>query len=290
MSRINDWLAGGLMISDGAWGTQLQTRGLPSGTIPDTWNLTHADKVEEVATAYVDAGSQVILTNTFRANGVTMHGFATAELDAINRGGVAISKKAAGTKALVFASIGPTGKILMSGEVSPEQVANAFASQADSLASAGADALLIETMSEIDEARLAVEAALRTGLPVLASFAFDSGKNKDRTMMGATPEAVAAAIVEAGADAIGANCGVGVELSVPICARLHAACNLPIWIKPNVCLPTIEGTAIRYATSAEYFASHYAALADAGASFVGSCCGSTPEFIRALVDTRCAIA
>jgi methionine synthase I (cobalamin-dependent) len=178
------------------------------------------------------------------------------------------------------------GKILMSGEIGGEQVTAAFAAQAQSLAGAGADALLIETMSDIEEARLAVEAARRTGLPVVASFAFDSGKNKDRTMMGATPEAVAVAMVEAGADAVGANCGVGVELSVPICKRLCAACDLPVWIKPNAGLPTIEGTAIHYATSADYFASHYAALAEAGASFVGSCCGSTPDFIRALVAAR----
>ena len=286
MSSLREWLAGGLMISDGAWGTQLQVRGLASGTTPDTWNLTHAEQVESVARAYVEAGSQVILTNTFRANAVAMHSSTETELDAINRAGVAISKRAAGNHALVFASIGPTGKILMSGEVGGEQVTAAFAAQAQSLAAAGADALLIETMSDIEEARLAVEAARRTGLPVLASFAFDSGKNKDRTMMGATPEAVAAAMVEAGADAVGANCGVGVELSVPICKRLCAACDLPVWIKPNAGLPTIEGTAIHYATSADYFASHYAALAEAGASFVGSCCGSTPDFIRALVAAR----
>lgn len=286
MSRLREWLAGGLMISDGAWGTQLQARGLASGTTPDTWNLTHAEQVESVARAYVEAGSQVILTNTFRANAVAMHSSTETELDAINRAGVAISKRAAGNQALVFASIGPTGKILMSGEIGADQVTDAFAAQAQSLAAAGADALLIETMSDIEEARLAVEAARRTGLPVLASFAFDSGKNKDRTMMGATPEAVAAAMVEAGADAVGANCGVGVELSVPICKRLCAACDLPVWIKPNAGLPTIEGTAIRYATSADYFASHYAALAEAGASFVGSCCGSTPDFIRALVAAR----
>ena len=286
MSRLREWLAGGLMISDGAWGTQLQARGLASGTTPDTWNLTHAEQVESVARAYVEAGSQVILTNTFRANAVAMHSSTEAELDAINRAGVAISKRAAGKHALVFASIGPTGKIMMSGEVGGEQVTAAFAAQAQSLAGAGADALLIETMSDIEEARLAVEAARRTGLPVLASFAFDSGKNKDRTMMGATPEAVAVAMVEAGADAVGANCGVGVELSVPICKRLCAACDLPVWIKPNAGLPTIEGTAIHYATSADYFASHYAALAEAGASFVGSCCGSTPDFIRALVAAR----
>ena len=286
MSRLNQWLANSLMISDGAWGTQLQLRGLASGTTPDTWNLAHADQVEAVARAYVEAGSQVILTNTFRANAVAIHSSTPAELDAINRAGVEISKRAAGKRALVFASIGPTGKILMSGEVTVAQVSAAFSAQAQSLAAAGADALLIETMSEIDEARLAGEAALPTGLPVLVSFAFDSGKNKDRTMMGATPETVASAMAEAGADAVGANCGVGVELSVPICSRLHAACSLPIWIKPNAGLPTIQEGAIHYATSAEYFASHFAALAAAGASFVGSCCGSTPEFIAALVAAR----
>jgi methionine synthase I (cobalamin-dependent) len=290
MSRIDGWLAGGVKISDGAWGTQLQARGLPSGTTPDTWNLTHAEQVESVARAYAEAGSQVVLTNTFRANAVAMRTCSEAELDAINRAGVVLSKKGAGNRALVFASIGPTGKILMSGEVSGEQVAAAFAAQAQSLAAAGADALLIETMSDIEEARLAVEAARRTGLPVIASFAFDSGKNKDRTMMGVTPEMVAEAMVEAGADAVGANCGVGVELSVPICRRLRAACELPIWIKPNAGLPTIEGTSLHYATTAEYFASHFAAMTDAGASFIGACCGSTPEFIRALVAARSAKA
>ena len=288
MSRMDEWLAGGVMVSDGAWGTQLQARGLPSGTTPDTWNLTHADQVESVARAYAEAGSQVVLTNTFRANAVAMRNCSETELDAINRAGVVLSKKGAGNWALVFASIGPTGKILMSGEGSGEQVTAAFAAQAQSLAAAGADALLIETMSDIEEARLAVEAVRRTGLPVIASFAFDSGKNKDRTMMGVTPEMVAAAMLEAGADAVGANCGVGVELSVPICRRLRAACELPIWIKPNAGLPTIEGTTLHYATTAEYFASHYAAIAEAGASFVGACCGSTPEFIRALVTARSA--
>jgi len=286
MSRMSDWLAAGLMISDGAWGTQLQARGLAPGTNPDTWNLTHAEKVEEVARAYADAGSQVILTNTFRANSIAMPELSATELDAVNRAGVDLSKKGAAARALVFASIGPIGKILMSGDVTSEQVSASFAAQAKSLAAAGADALLIETMSDIEEARLAVEAARQTGLPVLASFAFDSGKNKDRTMMGSTPEAVATAMVEAGADAVGANCGVGVESSVAICERLHAACSLPIWMKPNAGLPKMEGTAIRYETSADYFASFFAALRDAQASFVGGCCGSTPEFVRALVAAK----
>jgi methionine synthase I (cobalamin-dependent) len=284
MNRLRELVAGGLLITDGAWGTELQARGLQPGTVPDTWNLTHPEKVEEVARAYVEAGSQIILTNTFRANSVAMN-LPASELDAINRAGVALSRRAAG-QALVFASIGPTGKMLISGEISREQASAAFAAQSQSLAAAGADALLIETMSDIGEARLAVEAARLTGLPVIASFAFDSGKSKDRTMMGTTPETVATAMAEAGADGVGANCGVGVELSVPICHRLHAACDLPIWIKPNAGLPLLEGAEIRYATSAKFFASHCVALRDAGASFLGGCCGSTPEFIRALANAK----
>jgi methionine synthase I (cobalamin-dependent) len=282
---MSAWLADGLLITDGAWGTELQARGLPPGAMPDTWNLTHPQFVEAVAHAYVEAGSQVILTNTFRANAIAMHGFSEDDLDAINRAGVSLSRHAAG-EALVFASIGPTGKMLISGEISNQQVAAAFAAQARSLAAAGADALLVETMSDIEEACVAVDAARRTGLPVIVSFAFDSGKNKDRTMMGATPESVAEAMVNAGADAVGANCGVGIEQVVPICRRLHAACDLPIWIKPNAGLPTMEGAAIHYATSAKFFASHYTAIRDAGAAFLGGCCGSTPEFIRALANAQ----
>jgi len=284
VTPLHEWLAGGPLIANGAWGTELQARGLDPGAAPDTWNLTHPERVEAVARAYVEAGSQVILTNTFRANAIAMEG----DLEAINAAGVAISKRAAAGRALVFASIGPTGKMLMAGEIGPEQAAEAFAAQAAALAGAGADALLIETMSDIEEARLAVAAGKSTGLPVIVSFAFDSGRNKDRTMMGATPEAVAAAMVEAGADAVGANCGVGVEYAAGICRRLHAACGLPIWIKPNAGLPKMEGTAIRYDVSGESFAAHYAAVCEAGASFLGGCCGSTPDFIRALVNARCA--
>ncbi len=289
MQALKPWLENGVLISDGAWGTQLQARGLPPGVIPDTWNLTHPGQVESVARAYVEAGSQVILTNTFRANAVAMPEAAPGELDAINRAAVAISRQAASGRALVFASIGPSGRMLVAGEVSAQQLEAAFGAQARSLAAAGADALLIETMSDPEEARLAVLAARATGLPVVASFAFDSGKSKDRTMMGATPESVAAAMVEAGADAVGANCGVGVEFAEAICRRLRAACDLPIWIKPNAGLPVIDGAAVHYTTTAEFFASHFAALRQAGAAFVGACCGSSPEFIRALVAARNAI-
>jgi methionine synthase I (cobalamin-dependent) len=226
----------------------------------------------------------VILTNTFRANSIALDG----DVEAINRAGVAISKQAADGEALVFASIGPTGKMLAAGEIGHDEATDAFAAQAAALANAGADALLLETMSDIEEARLAVAAAKRTGLPVIVSFAFDSGRKKDRTMTGVTPEAAAVAMAASGADAVGANCGVGVEQAASICRRLHAACELPIWMKPNAGLPKMNGADLRYDVSAEFFASHYTELRDAGASFVGGCCGSTPEFIRALVSARCA--
>ena len=283
MGKYDHWLSAGPLITDGAWGTQLQARGLQPGTIPDTWNLTQPAHVESVASAYVQAGSQVVLTNTFRANAITLGeaGFAD-QVDAINRAGVELSRKGAAGRALVFASIGPTGKMLMMGEVTPEAASAAFLQQARALADAGADALLIETMSEVDEARLAVQAALTTGLPVIASFAFDTGKNKDRTMMGATPEQVAQELTAAGADVIGANCGVGIERYVPVCQRLRAATDRPIWIKANAGLPAmIEGKVVYQSTPAQ-FASHVPALLQAGASFIGGCCGTNPEFIRAL--------
>lgn len=287
MGRLDQWLAGGPLITDGAWGTELQARGLEPGTIPDTWNLAYPERVESVARAYVEAGSQAILTNTFRANAVTLgEAGLGGEVEAINRAGVEISRRAAAGRALVFASLGPTGKMMMMGEVTAEAVCAAFRAQVRALAAAGADALLIETMSDVEEARLAVEAARETGLPVIASFAFDTGRNKDRTMMGTTPETAAREMEAAGADAVGANCGAGVESFVGVCARLKAACGLPVWIKANAGLPQMEGGQVAYTTSAAHFASHYAALAEAGASFIGGCCGTNPEFIAELVKAR----
>lgn len=289
MNRFSEWLERGVLITDGAWGTELQKLGLAAGVVPDTWNVAHPEKVEYVARAYAEAGSEIILTNTFRANAIAMAGVSPADLYEINRAGVAISNRAA-PNARVFASIGPTGEVLAASNLTTEQVLHAYAEQAQAIKDGGADAIVVETMSDIDEACLALEAAKGTGLPVVVSFAFDTGKNKDRTMTGATPEAAAKAMSEAGADAIGANCGLGVEQAVAICRRLSAVCDLPVWIKPNAGLPTVEGANVRYATSAAFFASHFHALREAGAVFVGACCGSTPEFIRALVAERGAAA
>ncbi len=242
---IQQLVSQGPVITDGAWGTELQARGLELGEFPDLWNLTHPERVGEVAQAYVEAGSQVILTNTFGATRIRLAEHAAADRVAeVNARGVEISRKAAGSRARVFASIGPTGKLLMSGEVTADELRAAFTEQARALAQAHPDALVIETMSDLEEASLAVSAARETGLPVVACMVFDSGKDKDRTMMGTTPEQAARALTEAGADVIGANCGQGIAGFLAICRRLHGATDRPVWIKANAGLPTmVDGRA-----------------------------------------------
>jgi len=283
---LQELLAHGPVVTDGAWGTELQSRGLGLGDFPDLWNLTHPDRVGAVARAYVSAGSQVILTNTFGANRVRLSEQSAAnQVAEINARGVEISLAAAGGRARVFASIGPTGKLLLNGDITEDELRAAFAEQARALAAAHADALVVETMSDLEEAKLAVSAARETGLPVIACMVFDSGKDKDRTMMGNTPEQTAQALTEAGADVIGANCGQGIAGFVSICGRLRAATDRPIWIKANAGLPTMEDGRAHYNATPGEFASHIPALLKAGASFLGGCCGTRPDFIAAV--SRC---
>src|SRR5579859_186279 len=250
-------LAHGPLTTDGAWGTQLQARGLGLGEFPDGWNVSQPDRVAEVARAYVEAGSQIILTNTFGANRLRLALHAVEQdVVEINRRGVEISKAAAKGRARVYASIGPSGKLLLNGEVTPEQLRTAFAEQAQALAAGGADGLVIETMTDLEEAKLAVRAAVATSLPVVACMVYDSGKNKDRTMMGDTPEQAAQELTKAGADVVGANCGQGIAGFVSICQRLRAATDRPIWIKANAGLPRIADGVAHYDITPEAFANY----------------------------------
>jgi methionine synthase I (cobalamin-dependent) len=207
----------------------------------------------------------------------------------MNRAGAAISRRAAGGRAYVFASIGPTGKILAAGEVDEGAVRDAFEEQARVLAEGGADALLIETMSDLSEATLALTAARKTGLPVIVSFTFDSGRSKDRTLTGITPEQAARQMADEGADAVGANCGVGIEEYLLVCRRLRAATTLPLWIKPNAGLPQWDHGAAVYRTTPDSFAGLLPSLVEAGASFVGGCCGTTPDFVRAAATVMSSV-
>lgn len=271
------------VITDGAWGTELQARGLSAGEIPDVWNLTNPDHVFSVARAYVSAGSEVILTNTFSANRLRLAGHDLAgKVGEINRRGVELSRRAAGDRAKVFASMGPTGRLLIDGSVTAEELYDVFAEQARALASAGPDAVVIETMSDLEEAKIAISAVKSTGLPVVACLVFDSGAKKDRTMMGVTPEKAATELASAGADVVGANCGTGIEAYVGVCGRLRASTNKPVWMKPNAGLPKIVGGRTVYEATPERFASFAPALVAAGATFIGGCCGTNPAFVRAL--------
>jgi methionine synthase I (cobalamin-dependent) len=231
---IAELIKDGPVLTDGSWGTQIMKRGLQPRESPDSWNLTHPEKVEEVAKEYVDAGSRVILTNTFGANRFVLGKFGLADkVTEVNIKGVEISKKAAGTKAYVFASMGPSGKLLLTKDVSEDDLRQAFEEQAKAIAMAGADAIVVETMMDLAEARIAATAAKQTGLPVIACLVFDAGKTKDRTMMGNTPEKVVEVLSHIGLDGFGANCGQGIIGFIAICQRLRAATDRPIWMKPN---------------------------------------------------------
>lgn len=281
--QLETLLRNGPVLTDGAWGTQLQALGLPPGACPDPWSVERPEIVEQVPRAYVEAGSQVVLTNTFRANRIALalHGMEHSAVK-INWAGVEISRRAAAGRALVFASIGPSGKMLLAGDVTEAELLAAFEEQAGALAEAGADALLVETMADLSEALLALRAAKQTGLPVVVSMVFDSGARRDRTMMGVAPEEAARALTDAGADVVGANCGQGIEGYIEICRRLRAATDRPLWIKANAGLPQlVEGRAV-YPTTPEQFTACGPALVAAGAGFIGGCCGTSPAFIQAL--------
>lgn len=286
-SLLQEWLSAGPLITDGGWGTQLQLRGLPLGAHPDLWNLEEPEKVESVASAYVDAGSDIILSNTFGSSRILLarHGEADKAYE-ISRAGAAISKKAAlactDRSVRVFASMGPSGVILMMGEVSEEELFDAFVEQATGLKDGGADAVVVETMSDPGEAALAVKAAKQLGFPVVASFTFDSGKNKDRTMMGTTVEEVVSRMSDAGADAVGSNCGQGIDGFIPICRRMREVTDLPIWMKGNAGLPEMVYGKTLYRQTPEIFAEKAFILRSEGANFIGGCCGSTPDYIRAI--------
>jgi methionine synthase I (cobalamin-dependent) len=284
--KIRELIDQGVIVTDGSWGTQMQARGLKRGENPDSWNIEHSDRVLEVATSYVEAGSQVILTNTFGANRIVLDSFGLADkVVEINTTGVAISRRAAGDKALVFASIGPSGKMLMTGEVTGDELGDAFQEQAEALASAGADALVVETMMDLEELKIAVTQARRTGLFVVASMVFDAGKNKDRTMMGITPEQMVEEITATGANAVGANCGQGIDGFIPICERLSAATDLPVWIKPNAGVPELVEGEVVYRETPDDFVSWVPRLVESGARFIGGCCGTDQRYIRAIRKT-----
>ena len=290
MSIIEEKLAEKrFLVSDGAWGTELARRGLTAAEAPEAWNLERPDDVLGVALAYVEAGSDIILTNTFGGSRLklTRAGLADKVFE-INRRGAEISRGAAAGKALVFASIGPTGEFMEPfGTVSEDEMIECFAAQAEALAAGGADGIVIETMTDLGEARAALTAVKEnTDLPVVVCMTFDKGLRGYATMMGVRPAAAAAELEEAGADAVGSNCGAGIENMIEVAGLMSPATNLPLWIKPNAGLPELVKGRTVFRETSEQMAGHLPALLEAGATIIGGCCGTTPEHIRLIVKAR----
>lgn len=276
---------GRVTIADGAWGTELDTLGCPPGFCREVWNVERPDLVERVAAGYVEAGSRIILTNTFGGSRFVLarHGLAQRARE-LNRAGAAISRTAAGDRALVFGSIGPSSMMLLMGEVAEDELFDGFREQAEALAEGGVDALVVETMSDLTEVAAAVRAAKTTGLLVVGSMTFDSGPDQTCTMMGVTPEQAVDALTQAGADIIGCNCGIGIDNSIKVATRLRAATERPIWVKANAGAPQMRDGQTIYTMTPDVFAGKVSELIAVGADIVGGCCGTSPAFIRAMSD------
>ncbi|MDR1860635.1 MAG: homocysteine S-methyltransferase family protein [Bacteroidales bacterium] len=287
MLRITDVLkTGKILISDGAWGTFLYQKGLKQGDCPDEWSLTHPADVEDVARSYIEAGADMIETNSFGASRQKLGFYGLGDRAAdINEAAARLSRKAAGDK-FVIASMGPSGELLMMGNVSADELYDSFREQAVALEKGGANAACIETMSDADEAVLAIRAVKEhTALEVIATFTFNkTEQNEYRTMMGLSPVDAAQTALAAGADIIGANCGNGIENMTEIVHQLREAFPKAfILIHANAGLPVIDTHGnTTFPETPEIMAAHIPALLNAGVNIIGGCCGTTPEHIRAI--------
>lgn len=271
-----------VLISDGAWGTFLQEEGLQSGECPEEWNITHPHVVQAIAKSYIDAGSDMVETNTFGGSRHKLNMFGLGDRTyELNKTGAELSRKAAGEDKWVIGSIGPSGAILMMGEVTEEELYGDFLEQVKGLADGGVDAFCIETFSALDEAQLAIDAAKTTGLPIICTFTFENGFS----MMGVTPEAYAEKMLELGVDVLGTNCGNGLEGMVDyVKAIKNTAPEKPILIHANAGLPVMQGTETVYPETPEHMASQVEEIVKAGACIVGGCCGTTPAHIEKICE------
>jgi 5-methyltetrahydrofolate--homocysteine methyltransferase len=280
---IQEIQKGRVLVSDGAWGTFLQKKGLQPGECPEGWNISRPSDVFEIAQSYVDAGADLIETNSFGGNYFKLknYGF-EARVFEINKAAAEISRKAAGTGRFVLGSIGPTGKLLLMEEVTRDELYNAFKEQSIALEAGGADAIVIETMTDLEEAWIAVKAAKEnTSCEVICTMTFDKIIGGGyRTMMGISPTEMTEALVEAGAEIIGANCGNGIADMIGIVKEIRQAnATIPILIHANAGMPHYHDGETTFPESPNDMAARVKEIVEAGANIIGGCCGTTPDHI-----------
>lgn len=274
--------SGDIVVFDGAMGTMLQARE-PSLRAVEEANLSAPDVVGEIHRAYVEAGAQAVTTNSLCANTISLdrHGLADKAHEMAKRA-AEIAKEAAGGAASVAGSIGPVGQMLAPlGPVDADDLREAFAESARGLKDGGADFVLIETMYNLDEAAIAVEAALETGLPVVATMTFEKG---GKTVMGNTPAQCVQRLEDCGASALGSNCGTGPEDMLPVAREMRRGTDLPLLFQPNAGSPRLAGGVTTYDATHELMAEYARKYVEAGAQMVGSCCGSTPQVTKAIAQ------
>ncbi|MEN8228569.1 MAG: homocysteine S-methyltransferase family protein [Bacteroidota bacterium] len=275
---------GGVLVSDGAWGTFLHQKGLTSDECPESWNLSRPDDVYEIAKSYVEAGADIILTNSFGGSPAKLEPYGLQEqVGEINRAAAEISRKAAGDQAIVLGSIGPTGKMVFMGEITEEELLKGFEGQARGLRDGGVDGFVVETMSDTQEAILAVQAAKNVSdLDVVCTFTFEKTQaNEYRTMMGTTVAEAIDAAISAGVDIIGANCGNGIAGMVDIVREIREIeKEIPVLVHANAGLPVYRDGQTVFPETPVVMAAQTSALIEAGANIIGGCCGTTPEHIR----------
>ncbi|MBI1801600.1 MAG: homocysteine S-methyltransferase family protein [Chloroflexi bacterium] len=290
LERLN---SGTVMVSDGATGTNYQKMGLGLGVPPEEWVIDEPHNVLALHSAFVEAGSDIILTCSFGGTRIRMRDSKYAErAPEINFRAAQLARQAASQRdgVLVGGSLGPTGQLCEPyGELTHDAAVSAYAEQAAALTDGGVDFLILETFFALEEAVAAIEGVKRaSALPLVVSFSYDQGT---RTMMGLRPSQVVAAIAPLGVAAIGANCGKSLDTMEQIVAELSAQrAGIPLWIKPNAGLPRMVGDVAEYDISPEMMAAYATRFVRAGASVVGGCCGSTPAHVAAIAQAVKAVA
>ena len=273
------------LISDGATGTYLQEHGLEPGGCPEELNVSQPEVVKAMAREYFDAGSDLVLTNSFGANRFMLKKYGYGDgVREFNRLAAEHARSQAPPGRYVIGSIGPTGEFLEPlGEVSEAEMLDAFVEQATALEDGGADGVVIETMSALEESLLAIRAAKEnTNLAVMVSMTFDPGPRGFFTMMGVTPQQAVQELLAAGADVAGANCGRGIDVMVQLAQQMREATDGYLLVHSNAGIPELVAGEIVYAESPEFMAQRFKTLANMGINIIGGCCGTGPEHIRAL--------